>query len=139
MGQYHKLVNLDKKEVLDPHGIGLFSKQYEHTGVEGSLADALYLLVMSSPASGGGDWPLSEASGRWCGDRVVVLGDYTTNGSIPGYEDNAENLYSESRDWFDVAPLVRNALEKTFLISYRVTTKSFPSGEEYESVEREML
>lgn len=31
MGQYHVLVNLDKQEVVSPHGLGLGLKQYEHT------------------------------------------------------------------------------------------------------------
>ena len=41
MGQYHVLVNYDKKEVVVPHGLGLGLKQYEHTGeYNGTLADA---------------------------------------------------------------------------------------------------
>jgi hypothetical protein len=86
MGQYHKLVNLDKQEVVDPHGLGFGSKQHEHTGpFDGSLSDAIYLLVMSSPNRGGGDWASTGGvSGRWCGDRVVVVGDYTEEGDIEG-------------------------------------------------------
>jgi hypothetical protein len=58
MGQYHVLVNLDKKEIVTPHGLGLGLKQWEHLGeFNGTLADAMYLLVMTSPASGGGDFP----------------------------------------------------------------------------------
>jgi hypothetical protein len=93
MGQYHILVNLDKREIVHPHDISLGLKQYEHTGFKGSLSDAMYVLVMTSPDSGGGDFPATEISGRWVGDRVVVLGDYTQEHSIPGVED-ASTIYS---------------------------------------------
>jgi hypothetical protein len=139
MGQYHKLINLDKKEVVEPHDIGLFSKQYEHTGVEGSLADAIYLLVMSSPASGGGDWPyVEEISGRWCGDRVVVLGDYTQPDAIRGYEGNANDLWRESESWLNISPDVRLAFEQVFPITYTLEEKVL-GGEPYISVNRNVV
>lgn len=138
MGQYHKLVNLDKKEVVEPHAIGLFSKQYEHTGTDASLADVIYLLVMSSPASGGGDWPYTEMSGRWCGDRVVVLGDYTQPDAIQGYEGDASKLYGDSESWQDISPDVRDALAKVFPVTYKVTTKDL-GGKPWESVERQIV
>ncbi len=55
MGQYHQLVNFDRKEVVHPHKLGLGLKQAEHTGCPASLSDALYMLVCTSPAGGGGD------------------------------------------------------------------------------------
>lgn len=122
MGQYHKLVNLDKKEIVDPWQLGLFLKQYEHTGCEGSLADAIYLLVMSSPASGGGDWPMTSVSGRWCGDRVVVLGDYTEQ--VPGYEGDAKSLYSDSESWSDISPEVMEGLSQVWGFKYAVDESS---------------
>jgi hypothetical protein len=138
MGQYHKLVNLDKQEVVEPHDIGLFSKQYEHTGTDASLADAIYLLVMSSPASGGGDWPFTDVSGRWCGDRVVVLGDYTQPDAIEGYEGDASELYRASDDWENISPLVRDALAQVFPVTYKITEKVL-GGKPYESVERQIV
>ncbi len=114
MGQYHKLVNLDRKEQVQPYNLGLGAKQYEQTGDNGSLSDALYLLVMTSPARGGGDWEsFPDLSGRWAGDRVVVLGDYTEDGDLPGYE-NASKLYSQSDDWLDLSDEVAVALGKVF-------------------------
>lgn len=118
MGQYHKLVNLDKKEYVSPSGLGLGSKQYEHTGYEGSLSDSMYLLVMSSPNRGGGDFPLTDVSGRWCGDRVVVVGDYTEDGDIPNYEGSDKTLYSDTNDWEDITPEVRNAFTAIFDVQY---------------------
>jgi hypothetical protein len=114
MGQYHKLVNLDRKEQVQPYNLGLGAKQYEQTGENGSLSDALYLLVMTSPARGGGDWEnFPELSGRWAGDRVIVLGDYTEDEDLPGYQ-NASKLYHESEDWKDISDAVAIALGKVF-------------------------
>jgi hypothetical protein len=114
MGQYHKLVNLDRKEQVQPYNLGLGAKQYEQTGDNGSISDALYLLVMTSPARGGGDWESFDGlSGRWAGDRVVVLGDYTEDEDLPGYE-NASTLYSQSYDWLDLSDEVAIALGKVF-------------------------
>ena len=78
MGQYHLVVNLDKQEFLNPWDLNWGAKQKEHTGFAGSAGDAIYLLTMTSPNRGGGDYDQYDGvSGRWAGDRVVVLGDYT--------------------------------------------------------------
>jgi hypothetical protein len=114
MGQYHKLVNLDKKEVVHPYNLGLGAKQYEQTGQNGSMSDALYLLVMTSPSRGGGDWEIFPAlSGRWVGDRVVVLGDYTEDRDMKQYP-NFGQLYHQSEDWTDISDEVAQALGKVF-------------------------
>lgn len=110
MGQYHKLVNLDKREQVISYGLGLGAKQYEQTGCEGSLAEAMYLLVMTSPARGGGDWKAFEGlSGRWAGDRVVILGDYTEDYDLPDYP-NAGSLWQTSEHWADITEQVADAL-----------------------------
>jgi len=114
MGQYHKLVNLDRKEQVQPYNLGLGAKQYEQTGENGSLSDALYLLVMTSPSRGGGDWEsFPDLSGRWVGDRVIVLGDYTEDEDLPAIP-NAGKLYSQSYDWTDISDEVAEALGKVF-------------------------
>lgn len=114
MGQYHFLANLDKGEIVHPHGLGLGLKQYEHTGCEGSLADAMYLLVMTSPARGGGDWADSDLSGRWVGDRVVILGDYTDDTDLLT-EPNAGELYKHlSENGKDITAGVAEALGRVW-------------------------
>ena len=127
MGQYHILVNLDKQEWVDPLGLGLGLKQYEQTGCEASLSDAMYLLMMSSPASGGGDFKMVEGvNGRWCGDKVVVVGDYTPENGIPGYEGNANALYEKAQATFvDITQSVRDAFEEIYEIKY--VSKNFGS------------
>lgn len=114
MGQYHKLVNLDKKEQVISYNLGLGAKQYEQTGTEGSMGDAMYLLLMTSPSRGGGDWDsFDDLSGRWVGDRVVVLGDYTEDDDYAEYP-NFGKLYRESSDWNDISNDVAVALAKVW-------------------------
>lgn len=119
MGQYHILVNLDKQEYVVPHALGLGLKQREHNGpFNGTLADALYFLTMTSPARGGGDYPQTAISGQWAGDRCVVLGDYTEDDDIPGYV-GACNLYTrilenEHGEWVDISEDVADELGVVF-------------------------
>lgn len=116
MGQYHVLVNYDKKEVVVPHGLGLGLKQYEHTGeYNGTLADAMYLLVMTSPARGGGDFPSTNISSRWAGDRVLVVGDYTEDSDVPSIP-NVGLLYNDSEKYTDITDLVAEAFEQVFRV-----------------------
>jgi hypothetical protein len=116
MGQYHVLVNLDKEEVVSPHGLGLGLKQYEHLGeFNGTLADAMYILTMTSPNRSGGDLPDTGISGRWAGDRVVVLGDYTSDEDLSDYP-NASLLFNATDKWVDITDLVATAFESVFRI-----------------------
>jgi hypothetical protein len=122
VGQYHRLVNIDKQEWVDPHGLGLGSKQYEHTGCDASLADAMYVLTTTSPGEGGGDFPFTEISGRWVGDRVMIVGDYTKPNAIPGFA-GADALYAIAQDKYeDITPQVRDAFERIFNIVYTTET-----------------
>ena len=117
MGQYHVLVNLDKKEIVHPYGIGLGLKQWEQVGdFYGTLPDAMYLLCMSSPASGGGDLPRTEISGRWAGDRVVIVGDYTTFGGVRGLSQmENEDLFREATTKYqDISGMVSEAFKEVF-------------------------
>ena len=112
MGQYHVLVNYDKKEVVEPYGIGLGGKQVEQLGAfKGTIADAMYLLVMTSPARGGGDLPLTGVSGRWAGDRVMIVGDYTEDSDVPSIP-NVSKLYNG--DYLDISNQVAEALQIAF-------------------------
>jgi hypothetical protein len=114
MGQYHVLVNYDKKETVVPHALGLGLKQWEHLGFEGgTLADALYILTMTSPARGGGDLPETAVSGRWAGDRCFVYGDYTQDSDLPDIP-NAGSLPIEGEGWTDISELVATEMGKVF-------------------------
>ena len=111
MGQYHVLVNYDKQETVTPHQLGLGLKQWEHLGeFNGTLADALYILTMTSPARGGGDLPETAISGRWAGDRCFVYGDYTEASDLPTgiYESMKLDNYTE------IGELVAEEMGKVF-------------------------
>lgn len=121
MGQYHVLANLDKMEVVVPHALGLGLKQREHVGAfDGTLADALYVLTMTSPARGGGDFPQVSISGRWAGDRCIVLGDYTEDEDLR-FVPNAGSLYGDimesidrKGEWIDISEDVADDLGEIF-------------------------
>lgn len=124
MGQYHLLVNVDKKEYLDPHSIGMGVKQWEHLShpqytMAGSLADAMYVLTMTSPARGGGDIPASEISGRWAGDRVMVVGDYTEDEDLPAHF-MAGQIYGQAQTYYtEIGEEVRNAFSTIYGVRWR--------------------
>ena len=80
MGQYHKLYNLDKKEVVCGHGIGCGVKLLEQVGFPKSTSTALFLLVSNSNGRGGGDAEGHPLIGSWAGDRIVLQGDYAEEG-----------------------------------------------------------
>lgn len=125
MGQYHMLINVDRKELVYPHDIGLGLKQWEHAGYggAGTLADAMYILTMTSPNRGGGDFEWTAISGRWVGDRVMVVGDYTEDEDIPDSVEITHNgqivrgsdLYWYAQEEYDnISGQVAVALETIF-------------------------
>jgi hypothetical protein len=76
MGQYHKVYNVDKQEMINAHGINNGLKLVEQVGHDLSTSTALFLLLANSNGRGGGDVREHELVGSWAGDRVVVQGDY---------------------------------------------------------------
>jgi hypothetical protein len=77
MGQYHMLVNLDKREFIYSHELGDGLKAWEQfaSGPGGVMSAAIYLMVAPEPR-GGGDFDAGPYMGRWHGDRVTWVGDY---------------------------------------------------------------
>lgn len=82
MGQAWTILNLDKKEQLHPHDFGDGYKFREFTESTGGtmLALATLLATPESMGDGGGDAQRNEWTGRWAGDRIVIVGDYTDTG-----------------------------------------------------------
>jgi hypothetical protein len=99
MGQYHKVVNLTKREFIDPFGLSMGQKALEQLLSEVSTQEALFVLLMCSNGRGGGDISASDPYGligRWAGDRIAVVGDYSENGDIEDYE-GIEDVYDRCR------------------------------------------
>lgn len=124
MGQYYKIVNLDKRESICPHHFGDGAKILEF-GHGGLTMTALAVLLANSNGRGGGDLMVRAAdyknptpaetanqiridavSGRWAGDRIVVAGDYAEE--TDRGEDSKQKLYDQ--DYVDISTLCINAL-----------------------------
>jgi len=80
MGQYHKVYNIDKREMLHGHRLDNGLKLMEQVGFEKSVATALFLLLANSNGRGSGDAEPHDLIGRWAGDRIVIQGDYAEPG-----------------------------------------------------------
>jgi len=128
MGQYHKTVNLDKKEFLNPHALGVGLKQWEQLVNDPGIGTALQILVFSSNSRGGGDIgdDGNEVIGRWAGDRIITVGDYQNDNDV-GFrrKDGRPSLvydrcYPENemtgnlKIFTDITDLVKPIIEQTF-------------------------
>lgn len=128
MGQYHKLVNLDKKEFINPHKMGSGLKLDEFN--ESLVMVALSILLSDNNGQGCGDifkkgrGGPADHSGRWAGNRIVITGDYTAHGThkeerdgdnLYGslYEEEAEDGTKKPTDFTDISGLMRESLLNT--------------------------
>jgi hypothetical protein len=129
MGQYHKLVNLDKHEFVHHYPLGCGAKLWEQLshGTTGGVGDALLVLLAVSNGRGGGDFPPSELVGRWGGDRIAIVGDYAEDTDLPE-EHQASTIILRLGDaeegdppgprFRDITPLLVEYLEEAFEIVY---------------------
>ena len=124
MGQYHLTVNLDKKEFLMPHKLGVGLKLREQLGSSDSTPDALFILLACSNGYGGGDFfdTDNHMVGRWGGDKIAVVGDYAEPSDLPMMF-GAASIYSlchtfqlECPEWGCVADASSHYLDITDLI-----------------------
>ncbi len=144
MGQYHITVNLDKREFIHPHRLGDGLKLWEQGASQGGTLNAIHALLAVSNGRGGGDYIESDFVGRWGGDRIAVIGDYSEPDDLPG-EENPSHIYSacgladdddgyyanltpEEReetlgsyvvgDWTDISDLARQFLAAQWLLMF---------------------
>lgn len=134
MGQYHYLVNLDKKQFVHPHQIGNGLKLHEQVGWEYSTATALVMLLAASSRDGGrggGDFRAAHPLvGSWAGDRIAFVGDYAETEDIPGSDatrifeacssepDNGSNGCQHADSWTNISMQVREMMSAEFGIRY---------------------
>jgi len=129
MGQYHLVLNLDKKQLLRPTELGDGLKLLEFAD-GGPTLTALAILLAKDNGRGLGDlhvampetpldnWekadyglkrvrtPHAHLVGSWAGDRIIIAGDYGDN--IPGKE---ENMYSMAqREYLEISGPMRELL-----------------------------
>ena len=111
MGQYYKVVNLDRKEFLNTYTFNDGAKLLEFgCSGEGTMT-ALAVLLSDGNGRGGGDLHSeNKIIGSWAGDRIVVAGDYADEEKFLKKdqivkhkmlnEDNTPNLYSYTTEYF---------------------------------------
>jgi hypothetical protein len=77
VGQYYKIVNLDKKQYITFSVFGNGPKFHEFAHSEAGMMTALAVLLVDGHKGGSGDLCTKSAvAGSWAGDRIVVAGDY---------------------------------------------------------------
>lgn len=120
MGQYWYLVNLDKKEFVDPHRLGCGLKLREQLGTSPGTGGAMLVLCAAMPEPrGGGDFIMGDppwdgrketaktrkaremfaevakaSIGRWAGDRVALVGDYAEDSDLSPH-DHASEIFKK--------------------------------------------
>lgn len=109
MGQYWRVVNLDRREFINPYTLGAGAKLWEQLANAPGPGAALIILCAAMPEPrGGGDLDMDanwhgpervdmtgpgkmpekypaiakRTIGRWAGDRIAIVGDYAENGDI---------------------------------------------------------
>jgi hypothetical protein len=116
MGQYHFVLNLDKKEYLHPHRLGDGLKLMEFGLSAGGTMTALGLLLAGCAINEPEDLVTqSPHLGAWAGDRLAIIGDYAEANDLPD-EDAAElynQIFGEKADgsWTDRSPAGRELIE----------------------------
>lgn len=103
MGQYHKIVNLDKKQFIDGHAFGDGIKLMEFGSSGGGTMMGLAVLLAANNGLGGGDFRGENVLvGSWAGDRIVIAGDYGDKGVfIPEEDPKVLNLYEHAEHYFE--------------------------------------
>ena len=117
MGQYHVIVNLTRKEFIDPSYLEGGLKLVEICSTAFHASAALVLLLAQDNGQGGGDFNsrtryMAEISGRWSGDKITVAGDY---GEII---ENGRNLYDlcGMGEYLDITEIAFRALASNYQI-----------------------
>jgi hypothetical protein len=119
VGQYHKVVDLDNEEVLNPQALGDGLKLFEFGSSGCGTMAGLAVLLRLSPVFGLGDIPKHQATGKWAGHRIVICGDYGDGGKFVTAEQIA--AYAKTQD--GKAARVASAKEKPPL--YAVAGQTF--------------
>jgi hypothetical protein len=143
VGQYHYVVNYDKKQFLHPHKFddGLKLMEFGCSAQSTLLGLAVLLAASNTPiARGGGDlhpwhggpgyegrvrdtdpargeWLMKNVVGSWAGDRVAIIGDYAEDedaAGLVGREGSPWNNDGES--WTDISVLAIEAMELDFYV-----------------------
>ena len=95
MGQYYKIVNVKKREYINPHMFNDGMKLMEFGMSARGTLTALAVLLADGNGRGGGD--LHSANpivGSWAGDPIVIAGDYADEGKFLPADKQDTTLYN---------------------------------------------
>jgi len=112
MGQCYIIVNLDKKQYINPRKFGDGVKLIEFADSTPGTMTALAVLLADGNGRGGGDLRSDNPIiGSWAGDRIVIAGDYADPGkfvpkdmkkklferNLEGYSQNSPEMRASDR------------------------------------------
>lgn len=103
MGQYYLIVNISKKQYLDPFVFADGRKLMEFASSGMGVLTGLALLLADGNGRGGGDLDSDNPIvGSWAGDRIVIAGDYADAGKFleqetirKGHENDNLHTYAD--------------------------------------------
>lgn len=102
MGQYFKLINYDKQEVVNAWSLDQGAKFWEWEA--NNISRLAGFLLRKSNESGGGDIEdEGEYCGYWAGDRIALVGDYDESGDYNKVE---------TEKWTDISKGVAHEFNK---------------------------
>ena len=132
MGQYYRIINIDRQEYITPHAFGDGAKLLEFANASCGTMSALALLLAASNeretrAAGEARTGTPDIVGRWSGDRIVLVGDWAQG---PEQFQNVREASYEDDSWEDISDRVLAVmLEQPFIARYRAEGRPIrPSG-----------
>jgi len=100
MGQYFKVINKTKKEILNPHTFGSGLKLWEIINSRGEILQGLALLLAEGHQKYDKNYqPIkSDIIGRWKGDKISIMGDYVEHEVVKDGEVKLQNFWESMYD-----------------------------------------
>ena len=143
MGQYYKIVNLDKGQYLDPYTFNEGAKLMEFGCSSMGILTALAILLADGNGRGGGDLHSDNPIiGSWAGDSIVISGDYADEEKFLETKDTVKykmlqegstpNLYAFTKEYFeDISQQALTAmLDDTFIYEQYEKTELYGKAKE---------
>ena len=123
MGQYHKLINYTKREIVIPHKVGDGLKLREWSDL-GMLRAMQALLAVSNGRGGGDLLNYKTVVGRWAGDKIAIVGDYAEKGDLPWAKTKDPNYMFDKEGglkdgWTDISEEVSVYLQEICEYSFK--------------------
>jgi hypothetical protein len=128
MGEYFKVFNLDRREVLDPGLLGHGRKLGDVGRNERLMMALTYLLARSGTVRGQQRAGDDAMFGRWSGERITLAGDAFSGmtgdvawdeeawmrrgDGLEGWVDISEHVLASLEDFFEVPPADRRPLSR---------------------------